>query len=116
MNITDFLHKLNTSPDSIEFNEVIALIDQQYDFTPTQFKNGTAVNEAGKNSGSCKLFAFAKLHGLSQSATLNCFGEYYRKDVLQNMEGADHQNIRNFMNTGWEGISFDAVPLTLKSR
>jgi hypothetical protein len=26
--------------------------------------------------------------------------------VLENLEGDDHQNIRNFMKYGWEGIQF----------
>ncbi|MFK7815738.1 MAG: HopJ type III effector protein, partial [Gammaproteobacteria bacterium] len=32
---------------------------------------------------------------------------YYRDDVLQNPEGDNHQNIRNFMKTGWGGITFE---------
>jgi len=26
---------------------------------------------------------------------------------LKNPEGTDHQNIRNFMKSGWDGITFD---------
>lgn len=114
MNLNIFLNKIHTSPETIEFNDTIAVIDQHYNFTPTLFKNGNAVNEAGKNSGSCKLFSFAKLHNLTPSQTLNCFGAYYRKDVLQHPDGTDHQNIRNFITYGWEGISFEGIPLKLK--
>jgi len=71
-------------------------------------------NEAGQNSGSCKIFAFAQRHGLSQQQALACFGTYYRDDVLQNPNGTDHQNIRNFMDTGWPGIAFDGEPLHAK--
>ncbi len=91
------------------------IIESHYDFTPSAFKNGELINEAGKNNGSCKLFAFAIRHSLSNHQTLNCFGDYYRKDVLLQPEGSDHQNIRNFMLTGMHGISFDSNPLTLKS-
>jgi hypothetical protein len=45
---------------------------------------------------------------------LACFGSYYRKDVLENPNGTDHQNIRNFMNRGWEGISFEKEALGIK--
>ena len=111
MNISELLSKLSSSPDAVQFDEVISVIDESYNFSPCRFSNGAAVNEAGQNNGSCKVFAFAKRHNLSEQQTLHCFGEYYRKDVLANPDGADHQNIRNFMVTGWSGINFDDVPL-----
>jgi hypothetical protein len=113
MSISTFLEKLKSLPKTVEFNETIAIVDENYKFTPTTFKNGLITNEAGKNSGSCKLFAFAKLHKLSQQQTLFCFGNYY-KDVLHTPEGIDHQNIRNFMKTGWEGITFENEVLKAK--
>ncbi|REC74816.1 type III effector [Chryseobacterium elymi] len=108
------LEQLKNSPETIQFKEVIAYIDGQYDFTPTSFKNGTAINEAGQNNGSCKVFSFAKLQGLSKEHTLPLFGEFYREDVLKNPEGTDHQNIRNFMEYGWEGIYFEGEALKQK--
>ncbi|WP_294201319.1 HopJ type III effector protein [uncultured Chryseobacterium sp.] len=105
---------LEKSAEDIQFKDVIAFIDEHYDFTPTKFTNGNAVNEAGQNNGSCKVFSFAQLNDLSQQQTLNLFGEFYREDVLKNPEGTDHQNIRNFMQTGWEGISFEGKALKRK--
>ncbi|WP_294319109.1 HopJ type III effector protein [uncultured Chryseobacterium sp.] len=105
---------LEKSADDIQFKDVIAFIDEHYDFTPTKFTNGNAVNEAGQNNGSCKVFSFAQLNDLSKQETLNLFGEFYREDVLKNPEGTDHQNIRNFMHTGWEGISFGGKALKRK--
>jgi len=112
MQIQDFLHKLTTSPNSIQFNDTIATIDANYQFTPTHFRNGDQINEAGQNSGSCKLFSFAKLQKLDEAQTLACFGDYYRVDVLQHPTASDHQNIRNFMQYGWAGIHFDGSVLT----
>jgi len=106
--------QLKNSPETIQFKEVIAYIDENYDFTPTSFKNGNTVNEAGQNNGSCKVFSFAKLQGLSKEQTLPLFGEFYREDVLKNPDGTDHQNIRNFMQYGWEGISFEGEALKEK--
>ena len=60
MSITSFLQKLKQTPKTITFPETIAVIEENYDFTPTAFDNGTQHNAAGENSGSCKLFAFAK--------------------------------------------------------
>jgi HopJ type III effector protein len=114
MNLAAFLDKIKTAPQTIEFNDTIAVIDANYDFTPTSFKNGNTFNEAGKNSGSCKLFSFAQLNKFSPEQTLQCFGAYYRKDVLENPDGTDHQNIRNFMVSGWEGILFEGNALKLK--
>ncbi|TRX30034.1 HopJ type III effector protein [Flavobacterium franklandianum] len=114
MNISSFLEKLKLTPNNITFPETIAVIEENYDFTPTTFDNGTQHNVAGENSGSCKLFAFAKLQNLSQAETLACFGAYYFEEVLENPEGTNHQNIRNFMKSGWDGIQFSREALTLK--
>lgn len=100
--------------DVVDFSQTVQTIEQEYDFTPTRFVNGETVNEAGTNNGSCKIFAFAKLHGLSEQATLNAFGDYYRVDVLQHPEKEDHQNIRNFMRFGWQGVQFDGAALQPK--
>ncbi|MDQ1162947.1 DNA-binding IscR family transcriptional regulator [Chryseobacterium sp. SORGH_AS 447] len=106
--------QLEKSAGEISFKEVIAFIDAHYDFTPTQFTNGNTVNEANQNNGSCKVFSFAQLNGLSKQETLDLFGEFYREDVLKNPEGTDHQNIRNFMEYGWEGIAFEGKALERK--
>ena len=37
------------------------------------------------------------------------------EDVLENPQGTNHQNIRNFMKTGWDGIQFEGNALKLKS-
>jgi len=112
--ISEFLDVLTHQPKSIEFSEVIALIDAQYDFTETAFSNGAQHNEAGQNSGSCKVLSFAQLHGLTQQQTLNLFAQYYRDDVLQNPDADDHQNIRQFMQQGFAGLNFDAQALSPK--
>lgn len=95
------------------FTETIAFIDENYDFTPTTFKNGNQINNAGENNGSCKIFAFAQLNLLNKEETLSLFGDFYR-DVLNTPEASDHQNIRNFMIFGWDGIEFEGVALVRK--
>ncbi len=112
--IEQFLQQLRNDPESINFSETMAVIDANYVFSETAFTNGGHQNAAGANSGSCKLFAFAKLQGLNKTETLLCFGAYYRDDVLGNAAGDDHQNIRNFMQNGWDGIRFAAEPLVKK--
>ncbi len=114
MKLPDFLAKLEENPMEIAFFETIDTIDTYYKFEPITFKNGDMENEAGQNNGSCKIIAFAKMHDLSKEATLACFGTYYRNDVLKNPDGDDHQNIRNFMKYGWEGIEFEAKALSPK--
>lgn len=109
-----FLEKLNTAENTIEFTDTMAVIDANYEFTAQEFKNGDLVNQAGDNSGSCKIFSFAKLNQLTQEQTLACFGKYYREDVLQNPSNTDHKNIRNFMKTGWQGIEFKVLALKAK--
>lgn len=114
MELNNFLQQLNDGPEDVAFSDTIAMIDALYDFTPTAFSNNGLVSEAGQNSGSCKIFSFAQLQGLSQQQTLNCFGAYYREDVLLHPDGTDHQNIRNFMVTGWSGIEFQGSALKPK--
>ncbi|WP_298550377.1 HopJ type III effector protein [uncultured Algibacter sp.] len=114
MNIESFKTKLKHTPKQIEFSETMSVVDENYEFTPTAFKNGILENAEGQNSGSCKLFAFAKAQGLSKDDTLACFGQYYFDDVLKDPNGDGHQNIRNFMKTGFEGLSFEGITLTKK--
>ena len=114
MSPASFLEKLKQAPESIAFAETIATIEENYDFTPTAFENGLQHNASGENSGSCKLFAFAQLQNLTEAETLSCFGAFYYDDVLKNPNGTDHQNIRNFMKTGWDGIAFYGSALVLK--
>jgi hypothetical protein len=109
-----YLHTLETAPDSISFNDTISVIDANYDFTPSAFRNGEMQNEAGQNNGSCKVFSFARLHHLTPQQTLYCFGSYYRDDVLKHPQGSDHQNIRKFIKTGWDGIVFAGDALKRK--
>ena len=114
MSISSFLQKLKQTPNAITFPETIAVIEENYDFTTTAFENGGQHNAAGENSGSCKLFAFAQLQNLPQEETLSCFGAYYFEEVLENPEGTNHQNIRNFIKTGWHRIQFEGEALVLK--
>ncbi|MDC0611862.1 HopJ type III effector protein [Vibrio sp.] len=114
MDVTQLKAQIETSPQTVQFSDVIEVIDAHFEFTPTHFINGDTVNEANQNNGSCKIFAFAKLQGFNESETLACFGDFYRNDVLQHPENQDHQNIRNFIKYGWNGITFSGTALTLK--
>ena len=114
MTINAFLEKLKQTPEAITFAETIAAIESNYEFRPTAFQNGNQHNGAGENSGSCKVFAFAKIQQLTQAETLACFGGYCFDEVLSDPQGTNHQNIRNFMQSGWDGIQFEGEALTLK--
>ena len=112
MTIQEFITKLTKEPKNIQFSETMAVIDAHYEFTPTLFQNGNLENKAGENSGSCKLFSFAKLQELSKEDTLACFGSIYFDEVLNDPSGSGHQNIRNFMITGFDGLKISGVALT----
>jgi len=116
--LTQLLSQLANTPETVTFSQVIDVIHAHYDYTPTRFTNGEGEskvsNEAGSNEGSCKIFAFAQLHELDAQKTLNCFGNYYREDVLKSPHGSDHENIRNFMRFGWAGIDFSGQALVSK--
>ncbi len=107
---------LSSTPETIEFDQVIQHIKENYIYTPTRFTNGRGdtqvINEAGSNEGSCKIFSFGQLNNLNEKQTLACFGNYYREDVLEHPENTNHANIRNFIQSGWAGIHFDGIALT----
>ncbi len=113
MTIEAFKKKLEDHNETIAFSETMKVIEDYFDFTPTAFTNGNIQNDSGQNSGSCKLFAFAQHEGFSYEKTLACFGQYYT-DVKNTPNGTDHQNIRNFIKTGFEGISFEGIALQKK--
>ncbi len=114
MKIGDFIDDLKKNPQANKFSRTMEVIDEHYDFIPTAFNNGKLENFAGKNNGSCKIFAFAKRQQLNEELTLACFGAFYFKNVLENPEGKEHQNIRNFMKTGWAGIKYKGTALREK--
>ena len=103
----------------VAFADTLAAIAAHYEYSPTRFYNGAGesrlVNEPGTNEGSCKIFSFGRLHGLSEPETLALFGEYYRDEVLPNPNGDGHMNIRTFMKHGWAGILFEGEALIPKS-
>ena len=111
MDINELIEQCRDAPQSVEFEQVMAIIDKHYNYTPSQFSNGSIKNPAGSNEGSCKIFAFAQLNNLSEMETLSLFGRYYRDDVMGHPEGNDHENIRNFLLDGWLGIKFDNIVL-----
>ncbi|WP_428354103.1 HopJ type III effector protein [Methyloprofundus sp.] len=109
MTLNIFVNKVKSSQE-INFADSMHIINEFYDYTPTRFSNGlgnqAVINEASTNEGSCKIFAFAQLQQLDQEQTLKLFGEYYQ-EVLNDPQGTGHQNIRNFMHSGWGGIQFN---------
>ena len=97
----------------VKISDVLAFIEARYTHTPTAFKNGQQANAATENQGSAKVFSFAQLNGLDKEQTLSLFAEHYTS-VLNTPEASDHQNIRQFMINGWDGIQFDGTALTAK--
>jgi hypothetical protein len=91
--------------DSLKFEDVMDLIDKHYETGLIEFKNGDIVNKQGQNEGSAKLLSYAALSQLDEQTTLKLWGQYYR-EVLKDPNGDSHQNIRNFMKTGWKGEFF----------
>lgn len=113
MELTLFLQTIQSQPEAITFEDTILVIENYYRYMPVAFSNGNQHNKKGENEGSCKIFAFGLLHSLTTEQTLHCFGQHYQA-VLHDPNGDSHQNIRQFMQSGWDGITFEADPLTEK--
>ena len=107
----ELLAQLNAG--TAKFSDVIAFIEARYTHTPTAFKNGAQANVATENQGSAKVFSFAQINSLNQEQTLSLFAEHYAS-VLATPEATDHQNIRQFMIHGWDGVSFEGRALIAK--
>ena len=89
---------------TITFAEALKMIDDNYEYFAVPFKNGDLVNPANVNTGSAKIFSFGLMTKMDEASVLRLFGEIAR-DLKP--DGNDHQNIRNFMKTGWSGIEFN---------
>ncbi|MBE7644953.1 type III effector [Tenacibaculum finnmarkense genomovar ulcerans] len=114
MTLQEFKNKLKNTPKELDFSETINVIEENYTFTPSAFKNGDLENTSTQNLGSCKVLSFAVKQQLTKEEALACFGAYYFIDVLENPRATDHQNIRNFMKTGFEELSFENETLSEK--
>ena len=114
ISLKNLIEQLTKQPETVEFEDVMKVIADNFDYTPSKFSNGDTVNEAGTNEGSCKIFAFAKLANLTPEQTLHCFGRFYRQDVVENPAGKDHGNSRNFIKYGWDKVNFEKNVLTAK--
>ncbi|HEB83070.1 MAG TPA: hypothetical protein ENJ11_09450, partial [Gammaproteobacteria bacterium] len=64
----EYVQQLKNAPKQASFDELMEIIGHYYDYQPCAFRNGsgedTVSNQAGENEGSCRLFAFARLHAL----------------------------------------------------
>jgi hypothetical protein len=50
----------------MNFNDLIKLINENYNYTPASFINGDLQNSVTENQGSAKLFCFGAIHQLTQ--------------------------------------------------
>lgn len=109
--VQDLLKKIENK--EIVFSDVIAFIEENYNYTPSAFSNGNQENAEDENQGSAKVLFFAKLNNLSKQDTLKLFVEHYQA-VLETPTETNHQNIRQFMVNGWDGVSFQNTVLEVK--
>ena len=91
---------------TISFQLTMDVVEELFDVNEVAFSVGDVASEPGQNMGSAKIFSFAKMNQLEKGTCLQLFGDYYRKDVLENPDGTDHANIRAFIKGGWEAVKF----------
>ena len=109
--IQDLLNKIDSK--EVVFTDVIAFIEDNYNYSPSAFSNGKQLNAETENQGSAKVLYFAQLNNLSKEDTLKLFVEHYQA-VLETPEETNHQNIRQFMINGWDGVKFENQVLASK--
>ena len=91
---------------TISFQLTMDVVEELFEVNEVAFSVGDVASEPGQNMGSAKIFSFAKMNELEKGTCLQLFGDYYRKDVLENPDGTDHANIRAFIKGGWEAVKF----------
>lgn len=104
----------DVSTQKMNFQDVLAYIEEHYIYLPSVFHNGALINIENENQGSARVLYFGKLMGLSVEQTLKLFAEHYIS-VLASPQNTDHQNIRQFMQHGWERVRFEREVLLPKS-
>ena len=113
---SELLGLLGRAPEQIQFKLVMDAVEELYDVREVNFSVGDVVSEPGQNMGSAKILSFATYSKLEKGTTLQLFGDYYRKDVLENPDGTDHANIRAFIKGGWDCVKFpDGLAVTPKN-
>lgn len=108
ISMSEFIENLRAG--KLAFADVLRHIESLYTVYPAAFRNGSQYNESTQNQGSAKVLYFAHLNSLGKEDTLLLFAEHYRA-VLDHPEGTDHQNIRQFMEHGWDGVAFEGQVL-----
>lgn len=109
--LQDFLAAIET--DTHQFAATLAFINQWFEFTPSGFRNGSVINNADQNQGSCRVLAMALQLGFTAEQALKCFGEHYR-EVLATPAVDNHHNLRRLQRQGLVDILFDHPPLQRK--
>mmetsp|Transcript_16288 Transcript_16288/g.18098 ORF Transcript_16288/g.18098 Transcript_16288/m.18098 type:complete len:218 (-) Transcript_16288:82-735(-) len=110
-----FNANLEMDASDLKFEDVTELIDTHYETGLIEFKNGDITNKQGENEGSAKVLSYAALSNMDKDMTVKLWGQYYR-DVVADPDGDSHQNIRNFMKYGWDGVPFEnGIALTRKN-
>jgi hypothetical protein len=74
MSLSDFFRKNRTEAQTIQLEEPLKMIAEQYQFEAVGFTNGGVRYEAGQNVRSCQLLAFGVLHSLTEEEVLSLFG------------------------------------------
>mmetsp|Transcript_20097 Transcript_20097/g.40238 ORF Transcript_20097/g.40238 Transcript_20097/m.40238 type:complete len:208 (+) Transcript_20097:51-674(+) len=110
-----FLQNVEMNPEGFTFNEFIEMVEGCYETGLIEWSNGSQKNPPGTNEGSAHVLSLAALADLPKEKALLLWAEHYR-DVLATPDGDDHQNIRQFMEKGWDGVDFsNGISLTKKN-
>ena len=95
----------NLTCDSLRSSQFIEMVEGCYETGLIEWSNGSQKNPPGTNEGSAHVLSLAALADLPKEKALLLWAEHYR-DVLATPDGDDHQNIRQFMEKGWDGVDF----------
>ena len=91
--------------NDVKMDDVIAVIDAEFEYTDVGFSVGAIENKPGTNVKSSKILSYAYLTKMDTETALKCYGEVYR-EVKADPNGDSHGNIRALMKGGTECVKF----------
>jgi len=91
--------------NDVKMDDVIAVIDSEFEYTDVGFSVGAVENKPGTNVKSSKILSYAYLTKMDTETALKCYGEVYR-EVKADPNGDSHGNIRALMAGGTECVKF----------
>ena len=111
--IKDSINTIREAWETIDFSNMIQLIDYLFETKPIEFTNGSEANKARTNLWSLKILTLGLMLGLNTNQILSLFGEHLT-EVENTPKWDSHKNIRALRTWGYTKIELPENPFTVR--